>query len=202
MKTEARRAARRLSLAEQLVAPIEALLAEGHSFTELTVEQIISRAGVARSTFYYTFGDKGELLIAVSQTAIKEIVEASYTLYALEPDSSREDFTAAVRRTVRTWRPHVSLMNALAELATYDARVNEQFLIGWAAARRGIADHIAQGQAAGRVRPELHVEHTAAWLTWMAERGMSQMVASAPAREVEAMVLSLASIVWNTLYER
>ena len=81
-KAISRRERTREALARRLRPSVEELLAGGASFTDLSVDQILERAEVPRSTFYYHFRDKGELLIAVSAEAIGEIVEASEGLYA------------------------------------------------------------------------------------------------------------------------
>lgn len=199
-KAETRRAARRVDIAAQLVGPVEELLAGGRSFADLTVDEIIERSAIPRSTFYYNFREKAELLVAISETATREIVEASYALYGLGPDVTREAFGRQVRKTVETWTPHVPLMNAVAETATSSPRVREQFVAGWEAARQGVAQHIRNGQADGTLRAELDPEHHAAWLTWMAERGMSQLVHPASPRQRRALADALADIVWTVLY--
>jgi AcrR family transcriptional regulator len=125
------------------------------SYTDLPLNEIIERAGVARSTFYYHFLDKGELLTAISEDATREIVDVSDGLYVEGLHRSREKFAAAVRVTVEAWLSHVPLMNALSELAAYNPAVKEQFLAGWRRAQQRVADHIREGQAAGFVRPDL-----------------------------------------------
>ena len=41
----------------------ERLLAEGSVFSEMSVEQLITEADIARSTFYVYFEDKGALMV-------------------------------------------------------------------------------------------------------------------------------------------
>lgn len=184
----------------KLLPGVEALLADGASYTDLSVDDIIARTDVARSTFYYHFRDKGELLIAVSTDAIGQIVTVSEGLYRPELHRSRQKFTAAVQDTAATWLAHVPLMNALAEMAAYNPGVRDQFMSGWRTAKQRVADHIRDGQAAGFVRPDLHPDHVAGWLTWMAERGMALLVWPAPEEHSRHLVDSLATTVWHTLY--
>jgi AcrR family transcriptional regulator len=184
----------------RLLPAVEALLAEGCSFTDLSVEDILERAGVPRSTFYYHFRDKGELLIAASADAVAEIVEISNGLYMEGVHRSRRKFTAAVRRTVEAWSAHVPLMNALSELAAYNPAVKEQFLAGWRHAQQRVAEHIRDGQAEGFVRHDLNPEYVAGWLTWMAERGIALLVWPAPESQLEEISTALATTVWHTLY--
>lgn len=200
-KASSRRERSRDALVARLLPSVEALLEEGASFTDVSVEEIIERAEVPRSTFYYHFRDKGELLIAISADATAEIVAVSTGLYEAGLHKSRKKFTAAVHRTALAWLQHVPLMNALSEVAAYNPAVKEQFLAGWRAAQQRVTDHIREGQAAGFVRQDLHPEYTAGWLTWMAERGIGLLVWPAPEDRVHDAVEALATTVWHTLYE-
>ena len=199
-KAVSRREQRREALVARLLPEVEALLAEGASYTDLSVDELIERAEVPRSTFYYHFRDKGELLIAISAGAVAEIVEVSDGLYLEGLHRSRAKFTAAVRTTVEAWLAHVPLMNALSELAAYNPAVKEQFLTGWRHAQQRVSAHIVEGQAAGFVRADLHPEYVAAWLTWMAERGIGLLVWPAPEEQLDEISAALATTVWHTLY--
>jgi hypothetical protein len=63
-----------------------------------------------------------------------------------------------------------------------------------------VAGHISTGQKEGFVHKNLDPERTAAWLTWMAERGLYQLVASARPAELEKLLTAMTDITWNTLY--
>ena len=66
--------------------------------------------------------------------------------------------------------------------------------------RHKIAEHIAHGQRAGFIRPDILPQETAAWITWMAERGMTHLVASADEPGLDRLAESLATMVWSTVY--
>jgi AcrR family transcriptional regulator len=195
-----RRERSREAIAQRLRPSIEALLAAGASFTDLGLDEILEGAEVPRSTFYYHFRDKGDLLMAVSADAVAELITLADGLYKPEQYSSRRRFGAVVRRTVEAWLTHVPLMSALSELAAYNPTVREQFRGGWERAQEGLVTHIRAGQMQGFVRRDLHPEHVAAWLVWMAERGMSQLVWPSRAEELDAIAQALTAIVWHTLY--
>jgi hypothetical protein len=78
--------------------------------------------------------------------------------------------------------------------------VREQFELGFAGVHETIAEHIAEGQRRGFIRPEVLPNETAAWITWMAERGMTQLVASADVTALDRLAESLATMVWYTIY--
>jgi AcrR family transcriptional regulator len=199
-RTSSRREQRREALVARLLTAIEELLADGASYSALSVDEIIEGAGIPKSTFYYHFADKGEVLIAISAGAVAEIVTISDGLYAQGLHRHREGFSVAVRETMQAWLAHVPLMNALSEFAAHNPAVKDQFLAGWRHAQLRVATHIREGQAAGFVRPDLHPEYVAGWLTWMAERGMGLLVWPAPEEQFAEIAEALTATVWHTLY--
>ena len=92
-------------------------------------------------------------------------------------------------------------MGAVVDAASYDAGVREAFerMMGRAIAE--VERHIREGQEAGAIRPELDPDTTAAWLTWMAERGLLQLIRDADEQRRRTLIDSWTAIYWNTLYE-
>lgn len=60
--------------------------------------------------------------------------------------------------------------------------------------------HIAAGQRAGVVPARLHARRTAVWLTWMIERGFSEVLPNAEADEGPALLDALTDVLWRWLY--
>ena len=60
--------------------------------------------------------------------------------------------------------------------------------------------HIRRGQKGGWIPGDLLAGETAAWLTWMAERGQHQMVRSAGDAELERLIDAYTDVVWHALY--
>ena len=91
-------------------------------------------------------------------------------------------------------------MAAMYDAAAYDQAVRElvQAMMDWNIA--GLRKHIKAGQREGFIDPSLPAHQTAAWLTWMAERGLHQLVRGAGDSELERLIDAYTGIVWNTLY--
>jgi AcrR family transcriptional regulator len=198
---DARRARRRVRIVNRLLAVVERLLQERDSYLELSVDQIIEQDGMARSTFYSYFDDKADLIIALGETAMGEIIVGAQAIWQLPADATREQVGEAVRHTIETYLPHTRLMNAVLEVATYDARVRARFNAAYAEAQQAAAQHIRAGQRAGFIRPDLHPDEAAGWLTWMAERGMTQLVQRAGKAKLARLEDAFTSILWYTLYD-
>ncbi|NMO01432.1 TetR/AcrR family transcriptional regulator [Gordonia sp. TBRC 11910] len=178
----------------------EALLVEGVPFADLSVEQVISRAGIARSTFYAHFDDLGHLLRALGEGVVGDVVDAARLWMGLEDGVSHDKLRAAVEQIIKTYRKRQRLLAALAEASTSDPVVREEFHSMFAAGHAELAKHIERGQAAGFVRPDVDPEPTAGWIVWMVERGLYQQVRVAKPRMVQRNVDALTDIIWQTLY--
>jgi AcrR family transcriptional regulator len=200
-KSRSNRAERREAVQADLLGAVERLLERGEGYTELSVERLVAEAGISRSTFYVYFEDKGDLLSALSEEVIVEVSEAGRRWWDLPPDAPKQDVRAALKEVFNTYQQHRAVFAAVVDSAAYDTRVRNQFGALVLGLITELADHIRKGQAEGYVRQGLDPDRTAAWLTWMAERGLHQLVADASEEESDRLVDSLADIVWNTLYE-
>jgi AcrR family transcriptional regulator len=199
-KTQGSRAERRDQIKARLLAAVESLLADGENFTELSVERLVSLAGVSRSTFYVYFEDKGELIRAWLAEIISELDVAAQAWWALDGDATWDDLRAALNRVVTVYRPHTTLMAAAFDAAAYDTGVRGQVDEMMQRNIAGLRKHIRTGQRTGSVDERLPAAQTAAWLTWMAERGLHRLVRDAADDELDMLVDAYTSIVWNTLY--
>lgn len=199
-RAQGSRAERRSQIRARLLAAVEELLAEGESYTEISVERLVQAAGMSRSTFYVYFEDKGDLLRAWFADITEDLADAAAGWWALDGDSSRDDLRAVLDRIIRTYRPHTALMAATFDAAAYDPAVRELVDALMATNTAGLRKHIRQGQREGFIDPDLPAAQTAAWLTWMAERGQHQLIREARNGELEPLVDAYTAIVWNTLY--
>jgi TetR/AcrR family transcriptional regulator, ethionamide resistance regulator len=207
-KTQASRAERRDLIKARLLAAVESLLAEGENFTELSVERLVSLAGVSRSTFYVYFEDKGELIRAWLTEIISELDVAAQGWWSLGGEGegkgggtvSWDEVRVALNRVVLVYRPHTTLMAAAFDAAAYDPAVRDQVDAMMQRNIAGLRKHIRVGQASGSVDATLPAAQTAAWLTWMAERVLHRLIRDARDDELARLVDAYTSIVWNTLY--
>jgi TetR/AcrR family transcriptional regulator, ethionamide resistance regulator len=178
----------------------EALLTEGVAFADLSVEQVISRAGIARSTFYSHFDDLGHLLRALGEGVVSDVIDAARLWMGHEAGLTRDDLHHALQALIKTYKKREKLLAALAEASTSDPVVRQEFHRLLGAGHIELAKHIAQGQRGGTVRSGIDPETTAGWLVWMFERGLYQQVRSANPKQTRQHVDTLTDIVWQTLY--
>jgi AcrR family transcriptional regulator len=198
------RVQRRTMLGQHFAEVLEPVLQSGESFADLSVERIITAGGIARSTFYAYFEDKGDLLRAMAERVIGELFEAGTSWWELTATGSQttEGVRAALGPAVETYRAHRAILGAVLEGASYDVRVREQHQRLIREATSSLAAHVQESQRRGSTPSSLDAPRTAAWLIWMIERGLYQLVSPAPDVEAQALLDALAEMVWRTLYAR
>jgi AcrR family transcriptional regulator len=179
---------------------VESLLAEGVTFTEVSLERLVAAAGVARSTFYVYFEDKGDLMRSWVEVVTRELDGSAERWLSLDSGAERPDLREALGGIVKTYRPYVPLMAAAFDAAAYDVGVRAATTAMMEHNIAGLAAHIAAGQRAGYVDLELRPVEVATWLMWMAERGFHLLIGEADEEQLERLLDGYTSIVWNTLY--
>lgn len=191
---------RRGMLSRHFITIIDGLLKAGESYAELSVERIITAGGISRSTFYAYFGDKGDLLVAVAQDVINDLIGVGHAWWDLPAGRTRADLREALQVPIDTYRAHATIFGAVVEAATYDPRVREKQhdLIDQVVA--SLAAHLVAAQAAGSVDATLDPHRSAQWIIWMLERGLYQLVSPAGEQEAERLLAALTELIWRALY--
>src|SRR5208283_5567388 len=103
-RTKTARADRQSDIQRRIHDAIVALVSEGESFTELSIERIVARAGISRSTFYVYFADKGELLRALGAAVLHRLYEGALPWFEQGENASREDIREAMRSILGAFR--------------------------------------------------------------------------------------------------
>ena len=172
----------------------ERLLAAGSSYAELTIEQIAREAGQSRTSFYFLFRDKRELLEAAAGE-LTDFVAGAAERWLADPDAGRPELTDALLVLVRGFVEHAALLRAVVEASTYDAAVSTFWrgLVG-----RYIEATAVRLRETGAASGE-RADVMAASLVWMTERTLYQLAIQDTEHAPEAVVAGLADIWWQTL---
>jgi AcrR family transcriptional regulator len=104
----------RAAARERIVGAATELVRE-RSFAELTVGEVMDRAGLERTIFYRHFPNVGAMLLAVGREAIDELYAAQVQLVAGGAGSDPEAVREALALPVRVYRSHGPLLRAVSE---------------------------------------------------------------------------------------
>ena len=199
-KPQAGRQERRARIERRLLDATEALMADGASFTELSVDRLATAAGISRASFYIYFEDKGDLLRRLAGQVFEDLAGAAERWWGVSRRRDPADVLAAMSGLIASYRRHQPLLVALSEMAAYDAIVGATYreILDGIAAR--LAEVIEEGQRDGFIRLQLPAATAASTLTWMAERTCQQNLPGRPASYDAELAATLTQIVWATLY--
>ncbi|MEO7198326.1 MAG: TetR/AcrR family transcriptional regulator [Solirubrobacterales bacterium] len=180
----------------RLIEATERLLAGGAPYIALSVEQLCSEAGVARSTFYVHFRDKGELVSRVAEKMLGQLSEAAEAWWA--PGADREELLAATRQLVGVHASHRSILLALGETAVYDSelRAVQEAMIDRQA--QPLAELIEAGKRAGAVR-DVRTRETVVALVGMVRIACERLGGGDDAA-LDRLAETITSIAWHALY--
>ncbi|WP_205698865.1 TetR/AcrR family transcriptional regulator [Conexibacter sp. SYSU D00693] len=196
----AARSGRRAELGTKLLPAVERLLADGASFTELSVDELLAEAGVARSTFYKAFEGKGDLLVEWLGQIVDELEQAADAWFTLGGDARREELAAALAETMRAYAPHAVVMSAAYEVAPFDAAVGAALHDLSTRGVAGLRQHLKRGQREGWVDAALPADETATFLTAMGERAYQQLRRLGAEHDLDRLRAAHTDLVWHALY--
>lgn len=198
-------AERRAAIARGLLPVMERML-EDETFTEISIERLVARARdedegrVSRSSFYNHFEDKGDLLVLMVGDVLAALLETARGWWELGPEPDQDKLLDALRLISDMYHPHRKILGAVVEASSYDTRVAGAWTGMMSLAADRVREHIIEGQRLGYVNSDIDPDHDPAWITWMIERGLQQLVAVATPAQREQLLISLRDIVWRTLY--
>ena len=188
--TEARR---REAMGEFMLATV-ALLGEGHSYADLTVERIAAVAGRTRTAFYFYFRDKRQLLMRATEQVAERLFAEADGWWSGERGAA--DLEPAISNVLRIYRDQGPLLSAVVEASTYDEEVGRFW--------RGVVGRFIEATerrllAEGDNTPD-SAQALAFVLVWGTERCCYQHVARGNRLDDQQLVDALLEVWQRTVY--
>ncbi|MGH3633381.1 MAG: TetR/AcrR family transcriptional regulator [Mycobacterium sp.] len=199
-KPQAKRQERREQIERRLLDATERLMADGTSFTELSVDRLATEAGMSRATFYVYFEDKGDLVRRLAGQVFGDLAAAAERWWSVSWRHDPDDVRAAMEAIIASYRRHQPLLVALGEMAGYDPSVGATYRDQLTAISGRLTRVIEDGQGDGAIRCALSAATAASTLTWMVERTCQQNLPGTPPAYDAELATTLTEIVWGALY--
>ncbi len=169
-----RRARRRKAdIARRVCAAARAHAAEGTPVSTVPLDQLLSEAGVPRSTFYVYFSDRAAVFAEVLDQLTAFTLQAISSSLRMPATKSIADFRATLVEGVAHYRAHEGDYRLLLEVAATEPRVAEAYRGSMERASGALA--VAMSTRRGTDAPTTSDIATAAALIWMLERTLYQV---------------------------
>jgi TetR/AcrR family transcriptional regulator, ethionamide resistance regulator len=193
---------RREAVEARLLAVLERRLEHGESLASITVDSLVTEAGVSRANFYIHFQDKVDLLEGWLLETRRILFEISNAWYATDASQlSQRRLHELLQAIFDVYRARMTLMRAMYETALHDPTVREEFAEAFELHFAALTDHIRAGQRDGAIDRKLDARATAEWLICLIERVPMQVDRNASPRELDGHVTAIGQIIYFTLYE-
>lgn len=191
---------RRRNIRNRLLAAIVELAASGEPYSTVSVERLATTAALSRATFYIYFEGKADLLEAWFDDVETELGEATAAWFSLDGPASQAELGRVLQGVAEIYRSHHGLLTAFYDEATQNAELRARLTGAIAGVTKDLQVHLEAGQHGGWVDADLLPAETAAWIVWMLERGLGNVVAGRESAEAELLVANLTSMIWHVLY--
>lgn len=185
---------------DDVLRAMEELLAEGETYADMGVERLAGRAGISRTSFYFYFRDKREVLEGLTGTVADELYAAAEIWWS-GPGITAAALRTSIEDVSAIFVQHGPLLRAIVEVGTYERDVAELW-------RRLIdrfvdatVERILIEQAAGR-SPAFPARATAFALVWGVERSLYQQFVQDEAFDPTELVEAVSGLWLRAIYGR
>lgn len=195
-QTSAKRRKRRLprDARDEILDAAEAALA-GRPFRELSVDELMSRTGMTRSTFYHYFGGLSDVAVALLDRVKAELIAAAAPMLKRGPDDDAAlIFQRGIRDSATIFARHGPVLAAIHHAASQHEDVERAWregILGWFIDE--IARLLRDLRKAGHTRVE-NPDEVARALLLMNQAVFVERLGKRPPDSVDSVARTLAQI--------
>ncbi len=174
-------------------------LLDQQPFSELSVAQIISDAGISRGSFYKYFSSKLGVVAGLLITVMDEMFEIATPFLTRPGMTMTESLRTSIQNAMTVWTDHRVLLRVVMENWASSVELEAQWTGEMSRYAAAVSAEIDQERAAGRLPAGLPSDRLATALIWSTERclyvagraadgGSSAEVTSGELNEVDTLV--------------
>jgi AcrR family transcriptional regulator len=163
-------------------------------FRDLSVDEVMARTSLSRSSFYVYFRDRHDLLLHLIQEIGDQLMQMA-DRWLTGTGDPRADARDALEGLSAVYAEHGIVMRAIADAARVDPQVEhfyEDLINRFVVAN---TQHIAEEIAAGRT-PPMDAGETARALVWASEAYLVRTLGTVPPRQPREQVVETLSALW------
>lgn len=194
----AARERRRAHFARRLFEALPQLLSDGTTYESVSVARLSAAAGLSRATFYLYFAGKSDLVLAALEGAERAVASSAEAWLRLGPDSTLDDFEAAIGDLLTGYLSDEGAMRAVAHERTRNREFAAEVERLLEALGERFATQISRAQLDGWMSGDLDPQATALWALSALDRRLGMMLDGEDG-SAETAARSLADLAWHVL---
>lgn len=193
-----RRRRRKPEVAEgEILDAAEAFLKE-RPFRDMTVEDVMSRTGLSRPSFYEYFRDRHQLV----RKLVERLADSTYTVPGQWLESSNDslaDLRESVERMVSLYAHNGYLLRALADAAADDGEVEQSYRMAMDRLVEAAVERIRAGIERGVIK-QMDASEVGTALVLMNDRYLIERFSRGTENDQDAAVETIVTIWRRVLY--
>lgn len=197
-KDRPRRRRRRPEAAEnEILEAAEAFLKE-HPFRDMTIQDVMSRTGLSRPSFYEYFRDRHQLVVKL----VDRLAESTYAIasqWVESLDDSVAELRRGVERLVRLYADKGYLLRALADAASQSEEVERNYRSAMERLVEAAANRIRVGIERGSFKP-MDASEVSSALVLMNEQYLIERFGHGARNDLDPAIETLVTIWKRVLY--
>jgi AcrR family transcriptional regulator len=184
---------------ERLLDAMEKMLEEGNSLGQITIDDLASRADIARSTFYTHFKDKGELVARLMGVVTKDIIDGAGLWFKNSEKANPEDLHEGIKGIVYAFKKHQAIVAAIQDLAPHDDNVRRLYeeMMTTLCHKSELAVHAVHQQ--GKAKKQATAE-VAKILTWINALYLTNFVSKCESKDLDSLAEALGHITVSAIF--
>jgi AcrR family transcriptional regulator len=186
----------------QIMDAVDRLLRRGQKYTEISVQRILTEAGLSRATFYSHFRDKVDLITRMVDKLREKLLGMAADLDFGDAEDGAARFSGFLLASIRVQRSSGPLLAALREVATYDSTVRDFYTEDLEGFDEVVRREVVAQQQAGRTPPAVNAAAASLIIAWGGEQAIARHIAIDDGSGDEEFARELGAVWWYGVYRR
>jgi AcrR family transcriptional regulator len=192
----------RSAVEAQVLAAVERLLGRNLRYTQISVQQILTEAHVARSTFYVHFQDKSDLLSRLTGRLRQTLYDMAAQWEPNGPEGGLAGLVKTFETLIAYHREHAAVLAATTEIAAYDPGAHDFYTSDLDSFEAKTTTNLLGEQNTGRTPAEVDAGAASRIIVWGGERAIGHHISNDDGSGDAAFARELAATWWYGIYRR
>ncbi|MBG6106012.1 AcrR family transcriptional regulator [Micromonospora vinacea] len=186
----------------RILAATERLIERGERYTEISVQQILTEAGVSRATFYAHFRDKTDLIVRLTADLRQRLLEMAQGWDPAAGEDGADRYTRFFADVIALHRRKGFVLAALREVASYDQTVRGFYTADLEGFDQAVLRTLVEQQQSGKTPADLDAAAASRVIVWGGGQAIARHIEVDNGDGDAAFARELGHIWWYGAYRR
>lgn len=195
-------AARSAATRAQVMAALERLLDSGRAYSDISVQEVLTEAGVSRASFYAHFTGKSDVLVRLTDDLRETLLALARQWDPAAGEDGADRFARFFQEVLGIHRAHQGVITAVREAASYESAVGDFYTANLEGFEETVARTLLSEQAAGSTAADVDTACASRIISWGGAQAIARHIQTDDGGGDTAFAHELARIWWYGAYRR